>query len=167
MGEMSSTIGGIMNATKGPADPGVQQTTPATAGPYSPTARTGNMMASLAGGSSMSDAPPMRLSAVGRQPDVAESAPVAPPPVSTGPVVPVGSGTDFTRSPGGPIKPGTGALTDYAGGVPDQAATPAGQDRYNIPAMIGVANSTAQLARGLVGDMSRGPAGSPLAPRSV
>src|SRR5262245_35261793 len=163
MGEMSSMGGSIYNMVKGPPDPGVQPTSAPPAGPYSPTAEKqgAGMLASLGGGgATMSDIPP----------------PMPAPSARPGSIQPIG--TDFGITPlAGGYRPSpatsTGAVSAPAGifgnvapkgGVSTEGAAP--QDRFNVPAMVSLANSIAQTGRGFVNDFSKGPGASPLAPRS-
>src|SRR5262245_23372623 len=127
MGEMGSMVSGIMGATKGPQDPGIQQTTPATAGPYSPTARTGNMMAALGGSDVMSDAPPLRLSgAVGRQPDAPQPTELAQYKLSAGGPPPA--------PPAQSVSAPAGIFSNVGAGGPVSTEGAPEKDRYNIPA---------------------------------
>jgi len=171
MGDISSMGGSIYNMVKGPPDPGVQPTSPATGGNYSPTAYSlGGSQEDLARQSAASRG--LMASGVGSDVPITMPTPSAKP----GSIQPIGSdfGIRQVPSPASMTTGGTGSIS-APGGIFSNVAPKGGvstegtpdTEKFNVPAMVGLANNIAQTGRGFMNDFSKGPGGSPLAPRAA
>jgi len=145
---MGDTIGSIMGAMKGPPEQPIEKPS-LTAGGYTPTGGAG---AGAGQWSSLEPDAPTSLIDLRSSPMRQTVAPAS----ATGPIMPTNTGFDFTRQ--SPAMPPTNVRA--SGDLPGDAGK-----KYDIQGMLGLANGVANTARGIMSD-SRGPGGSPLAPRA-